>query len=189
MGMQPVGRSMLGVILAVAGGVAMSVSTMQCRALNDAGVRPGLLFPLRYPLTAVAAGILALMSPPGISDTTPEISTLMAIAALLILVPSYINQVAISLASPLTVRVVMAGAPVIVFLLETIEGRLWPSLYSLAAAMLYALFAILAGLARQRAILTMKITPMNADFAASADRRQDVGKLADGSDWPRKSPL
>ena len=43
MGTQPVGKSMLGVILAIAGGVAMSVSTMQCRRLNDAGVRPGVL--------------------------------------------------------------------------------------------------------------------------------------------------
>ena len=164
MGTQPVGKSMLGVILAIAGGVAISVSTMQCRSLNDAGVRPAILFPLRYPVTTVAAGILAFMPPARMSGTTPWISAIMAIAVLLILVPSYVNQVAISLASPLTVRVVMASAPVITFLFQTIQGRLSPSLYSLAAAMLYALFAILAGLARQRAILTTKINRANRDF-------------------------
>jgi len=154
MGSQPIGKGMLGVSLALAGGAAMSMSVMQCRRLNDAGIRPGVLFSLRYPMTALAAAILLFISPPGISSTHPWISAVMATAVLLIIVPSYINQVAISLASPLTVRVVLASGPVIVFLLQTIEGRLSPSPYSLAAAMLYALFAVLAGLARQRAIVT-----------------------------------
>lgn len=209
---QPTGKSMLGVIFAIAGGVAMSASIMQCRRLNDAGVTPGVLFSARYPLTALAAGILAFMSPTGMSDTPQWLSVPMAVAALLILVPSYINQVAISLASPLTVRVVMASAPVIVFLLETIEGRLSPSLYSLAAAMLYAVFAILAGVARQRAILTTKIKRMSWDHDSSslrqltgvdhirgnnqskrsdvipvsdADRDRDAAISLGGSDWRR----
>jgi drug/metabolite transporter (DMT)-like permease len=216
MGTQPVGKNMLGVILAIAGGVAMSVSTMQCRRLNDAGVRPGVLFSLRYPLTTLAAGILALMSPARMSDTPPWISAIMAIAVLVIVVPSYINQIAISLASPLTVRVVMASAPVIIFLLQTIEGRLSPSLYSLAAAMLYALLAILAALARRRAILTTKINRTNRDLDPSllrqplsadhdrgdnqlersdvipvsdADRDGDAAKIASGSNWRRNYPL
>ena len=171
MGTQPVDRSMLGVILAIAGGVAMSVSTMQCRKLNDSGVRPAVLFALRYPLTMLAAGILAFLSPAGMSGAPPWVSAVMAIAVLLILVPSYINQVAISLASPLTVRVVMASAPVIIFLLQTIEGRLSPSAYSLAAAMLYGVFAILAGLARQRAILTTKTGAMKQDLDPSSPGR------------------
>jgi len=50
--------------------------------------------------------------------------------------------------------------------------------------MLYALFAILAGLARQRAILTMKINRPNQDLAPSslgqslsADRGRDAAKF------------
>jgi hypothetical protein len=57
----------------------------------------------------------------------------------------------------------MASAPVITFLFQMIQKRLSPSLYSLADAMLYALFAILAGLARQRAILTTKINRTNQE--------------------------
>jgi drug/metabolite transporter (DMT)-like permease len=156
MGAQPAAQAMLGVILAMTGGVTMSVSTMQCRRLNDAGVRPGVLFALRYPVTALAASLLVFGSPAGTASAAPWISAVMAIAVLLILVPSYVNQVAIALASPLTVRVVMASAPVIIFGLQTIEGRLSPSPYSLAATLLYALFAVLAGLFRQRAIATTK---------------------------------
>jgi len=155
MGAQPAAEAMLGVGLAITGGVTMSVSTMQCRRLNDAGVRPGVLFALRYPLTTAAAGVLVLLSPAE-TGAPGWIGAVMGIAVLLILVPSYLNQVAISLASPLTVRVVMASAPVIVFLLQAIDGRLSPSPYSLAAALLYGVFAALAGFFRQRAIVTTK---------------------------------
>lgn len=75
-----------------------------------------------------------------------------AVASLLIVFPSYVNQVAISLASPLTVRVVLAAGPALIFFVQRIEGRLSASPYSLTAALLYAVIAISAGLARQRAI-------------------------------------
>jgi hypothetical protein len=216
MGAQTAGKGMLGVSLAIAGGVAMSVSTLQCRRLNDAGVRPGVLFSLRYPMTTLAASILVFMSPAGMSSTPPWFSVIMAAAVLLILVPSYINQVVISLASPLTVRVVMASAPVIIFLLQTIEGRLSPSLYSLAATVLYALFAVSAGLARQRAIVTRKSNrknrsldpsspgqPLSADHdrggnqlersdvitVSDADRGGDAAKIPGIGDWRRNYPL
>ncbi len=139
-----------------------------------------------------------------------------AIAVLLILVPSYTNQVVIALASPLTVRVVVASAPVIIFLLQAIEGRLSPSLYSLAATMLCALCAVLAGLARQRAIVTTKSNrknrsldtsslrqPLSADHdrgdnqlersdvicVSDADRSRDAAKIPGISDWRRNYPL
>ncbi|MGP0090876.1 MAG: hypothetical protein ACLPKB_13090 [Xanthobacteraceae bacterium] len=110
----------------------------------------------------------------------------------------------------------MAGAPVIIFLLQAIEGRLSPSLYSLAGAMLYALFAVLAGLARQRVIVMTKSNrknrsldpsslrqPLSADHdrddthlqrsdvipASDADRGTDAAKIPRDSDWRRNYPL
>jgi len=76
----------------------------------------------------------------------------MVLASLLIVVPSYVNQLAISLASPLTVRVVLSAGPELIFFFQLIEGRLTTSVYSLAAAMFYAAAAISAGVARQHAI-------------------------------------
>ena len=78
----------------------------------------------------------------------------MLIALLLIIVPNYVNLVAISLASPLTVRVVLAVGPVLIFFGQLVEGRLTVSRYSLMAAILYALAAIAAAIARQHAIRT-----------------------------------
>ncbi len=151
-GVQPVSVAALGVIFAASGGVSISVSTMLCRTLNDAGVTPSALLSLRYPATALSAAALASLSPVGLRGELSWVDTFMAMAALLIIVPSYVNQLAISLASPLTVRVVLAIGPVLIFLLQLIEGRLSVSPYSLTAAILYAVAAAAAGLARQRAI-------------------------------------
>jgi hypothetical protein len=68
------------------------------------------------------------------------------------MVASYVNQLAISLVSPLTIRVVPASGPVPVFLFQLIERRLSASPYTLAAALLYAMAAIAAGAARHRII-------------------------------------
>ncbi|MBI3825609.1 MAG: hypothetical protein HY294_06420 [Candidatus Rokubacteria bacterium] len=151
-GARPVGATALGVMLAASGGIAISVSTMLCRKLNDAGVTPGAVLSLRYPATALAAAVLASLSPSGLPAALSWVDAVMAIASLLIIVPSYVNQVGISLASPLTVRVVLATGPVLIFFVQLIEGRLSASPYSLTAAILYAVVAIAAGLARQRAI-------------------------------------
>lgn len=151
-GAQPVGVTALGVILAASGGISISVSTMLCRKLNDAGVTPGAVLSLRYPATALSAAVLASLSPSGLPAALSWVDAVVAIASLLIIVPSYVNQVGISLASPLTVRVVLATGPVLIFFVQLIEGRLSASPYSLTAAILYAVAAISAGLARQRAI-------------------------------------
>jgi hypothetical protein len=81
----------------------------------------------------------------------------MATASLLIIIPSYVNQVAISLASPLTVRVVLSVGPVLIFLCQLVESRISPSRYSFTAAILYAIVAITAGVARQRAICLARV--------------------------------
>ena len=151
-GPQPVGVTALGVILAASGGIAISASTMLCRKLNDAGVTPGTLLSLRYPATMLSAAVLASLTPSGLPAGVSWVDAFMAIASLLIVFPSYVNQVAISLASPLTVRVVLATGPALIFFVQLIEGRLSTSPYSLTAALLYAVVAVSAGLARQRAI-------------------------------------
>ncbi len=151
-GAQPIGWTALGVLCAAFGGISISINTMQCRKLNDAGVRPGALLSLRFPGIVLCAAILLSLAPSDLPEFSPRVGVLLAIASLIIVFPSYVNQVGISLASPLTVRVVLATGPVLIFCFQLIEGRLSASPYSLTAATLYAAVAISAGLARQRAI-------------------------------------
>lgn len=157
-GEQPLGTTALGLILATTGGVAISIATTQCRTVNDAGVATPALLALRFPATVVAAVALTLLSPARLAGVLSWADAALVIATLLIVLASYVNQVAISLASPLTVRAVLASGPVVIFLFQIIEGRLSPSPYSLAAAIFYAVCAISVGLARHRAIHALDVS-------------------------------
>lgn len=149
----------LGIVLAASGGISISVSTMLCRKLNDAGVTPGALLSLRFPATAMSAAAVMSFSPSGLPGGLDCVDAVIVIALLLIIGSSYVNLIAISLASPLTVRVVLAVGPVLIFLCQMIEGRLVASPYSLMAATLYGVAAICAAIARQRAIQATGVNP------------------------------
>ena len=152
-GPQPLPLAVLGVALAAAGGFAISLNTLLCRTLNDVGVEPVALVALRFPGAVICAAVLAVVSGAGVGPFPPQTFWLIVGASLLLIVfPIYVNQVGISLASPLTVRVVLAGTPVLIFCVQLVEGRLSSSPYSLAASIAYAIVAITALLARRRAI-------------------------------------
>ena len=72
-----------------------------------------------------------------------------AAALLLIVLPLYLNQRGVALASPMTVRVVHAAGPVLVFALQLADGRLPASPWSLAVIIAYAGTATLSAIARQ----------------------------------------
>jgi drug/metabolite transporter (DMT)-like permease len=154
-GSQDLATAALGVGLATAAGVSISVSTVLSRRLNDAGVAPAALMPLRFVGAIVMAGGLAMWtggSPAG--DKPPPYEgfdpVMLGAIVVLIVVPNYVNQVGVSLASPLTVRAVMALTPVLIFGLQLAERRLTPSPFSLSVAVLYAIFALSAAIARRR---------------------------------------
>jgi hypothetical protein len=63
-GTQPVGVAALSVMVAASGGIAIAVSTMLCRKLNDAGGAPSTVLALRCPGIALAAAMLASLSLP-----------------------------------------------------------------------------------------------------------------------------
>jgi hypothetical protein len=125
-----------------------------CRQMNDAGVGPTALIAVRFPGAAVLAiGLGAMWR----VDFTTVLSgnvlgAVVGASLLLIVFPVYVNQIGIALASPFTVRVVLAVAPVLIFGLQRLEGRLSASPYSLACAVLYGVVALFATAARHRAI-------------------------------------
>lgn len=154
LGPQPAGVAAAGVALAVGGGVSISISTLLSRALNDTGLRPATVLALRFPGALLLAAVFAAASPtPLLAGVTPGVLAGVALAALLLIVlPNYVNQVGVALASPVTVRAVLALGPVLVFALQLLEGRLSPSTATLGACMLYAVFAVAAAIARRRTI-------------------------------------
>lgn len=154
LGPQAPAAAAYGIALAIGGGISISISTLLSRALNDAGLRPATVMAARFPGAIVLTAGLVLASPVSVrSGVTPDAMIGVALAALaLIVVPNYVNQVGVALASPVTVRAVLAVGPVLVFALELADGRLSSSPWTLAACVLYALVAVAAALARRRAI-------------------------------------
>lgn len=152
-GSQPWQVSVAGVGLAVFAGTSISVSTVLCRRMNDAGVAPTALVSLRFVGAAAVAAVLAPLSLAVPGEAAAATGAAMVLAALfLIVVPIYVSQVGIALASPITVRVVLAATPAMIFGLQLAEGRLSSSACSLAVTALYGGFAVAATIARQRNI-------------------------------------
>ena len=145
-----------------------SISTLLSRVVNDAGVGPATLIAVRFPGAIVLAGALAALSPADVArGLTPGTLAGIAVASLLLIVlPNYVNQIGVAFASPLTVRAVLAVGPVLVFGLQLVEGRLPSSSCTLAACVLYAVFAVASAVARRRAI---RIAPAAA-LATAAGR-------------------
>ena len=150
-GPQALGTSALGVALATGAGVSISASTVLSRRLNDAGVAPAAVISLRFVGAIGLALTLSLASGSSMLalGSKADVAVVLGAALFLIVLPNYVNQVGIALASPLTVRAVMALGPVLIFGLQLVEGRLSPSPSSLATAVLYGIFAISAAMARR----------------------------------------
>lgn len=143
----------LGASLAPCGGIAIAVNTVLCRQMNDAGVRPSALVAVRCVGALVVVAFAIPFTAAFMDLGSPDAITGVVGASLLLVVfPIYVNQIGISLASPLTVRVVLALGPVLIFVLQVVEGRLASSQYSLAAAVLYGTFAASGAVIRRRAI-------------------------------------
>jgi len=173
-GPQPLSVAALGVLLAAGSGISISVNTVLCKNLNEAGVNPEALVSVRF----IGAVLLAMgmMAASGDSGSVLPPATLFSVAAaslVLIVFPIYVNQVGVSLASPVTVRVVLTLGPVLVFLLQLLEGRLMSSPYSLTVAVLYSACSISAAVVRHRAIRSTAIARAmpseRAQAASSAD--------------------
>ena len=153
-GGQPWTAAVAGVTLALGAGISISASTVLCRDLHDAGVAPATLVSARFVGALVLAGVLAALSGDGTGAIWAAAArpSVVGPALGLVVIPVYVSQVGISLASPFTVRVVLAGAPALVFALQLVEGRLSASPWSIATGAVYGACAVWATLARQRAI-------------------------------------
>jgi len=151
---QPFRIALFGIALATVAGIAISVSTVLCRRLNDDGVDPTALVATRFLGAAALAAALTLPAGQSLRMlATPDTLTLVIGASLLLIVfPIYVNQVGIALASPLTVRVVLAVGPALIFVLQLFEGRLSSSPYSLGCAVLYGVVAVTGVVMRRSAI-------------------------------------
>ena len=130
-----------GVAMALAEGVLFTWLLVLCQRLDRKGVGAGVVFGLRFPLYVLTAGALGAL---GIDAKAPlewgEMALIVALGLLLIIPPLYALQRAVALVSTLTISVLTALGPFVIFMLQAAEGRVEQS-----AATLIGLAVFFAG--------------------------------------------
>ncbi len=149
-----------GVAMSVACGALMAAMLLYGSRLDKLGVGPVAQFGLRFPLFLVVA-LAAFLA--GVDDKgpVPAGDMLIAIAAGLVLLafPVYAVQKAVSLSTTLTIGTAAAVTPLVVFLLQMVEGRVAYSRATLAGLAIYFAGAMLAAMGSVRALASEERRP------------------------------
>jgi len=114
----------VGAALAFAEGVLFTWLLVLCKRLDGKGVGAGVVFGLRFPLYVLIAGTLGVMGfDQKASLSTGETAIIVCLGLLLIIPPLYALQRAVALISTLTISVMTALGPFVIFAMQVIEGR------------------------------------------------------------------
>jgi hypothetical protein len=134
-----------GLSLAALAGVLIAGMLLAGFSLNSAGVGPVAQFGLRFPLYVVLALTGFAL---GIDDKGPvppaDLLYAVVVGLAVLAFPIYAVQKAISLTSPLTIGTFVAVGPLIVFLLQMVEGRVHYSSATLVGLTIYFAGALIA---------------------------------------------
>jgi drug/metabolite transporter (DMT)-like permease len=147
-----------GVAMALISGVTLAIYRISSNALNQKGVAPVTILAVRSPVVAlVAAGIAWGTGDTGLGAWSP--SSLIVVSAnciLLIVLPIFVNQVGVALASPVTAGVASALQPTLLFGLQAVlrgEGRpdaVSNSPYLALSILVYSCFAVASTVVRSQ---------------------------------------
>ncbi len=142
-----------GILLTAVSGCMMAGMLLCSYRLSRQGVGPAAMFGLRFPIYVVltAAGyMLGLDAKEAVSVS--ELAWVFAIGLLVLAFPIYAVQKAVTLASALTLGAATALIPVVVFLMQIVEGRVAYSNATLAGLLIYIAGALIAAAGRLRAL-------------------------------------
>jgi drug/metabolite transporter (DMT)-like permease len=164
------GTVLLGAWMGLVSGVTLAIYRISCKRLNDKGVAAGTILGVRSPVIAFAATAVAWAT----SDTdvgawsATSLATVSAACIALIVIPIYVNQVGVALASPITAGVATALQPTLLLGMQVLLSMQQShSAYSLGAVLLYSVFAISSTLVRQTGSPDQQPTIANARAATA----------------------
>lgn len=143
--------ALIGCAFATGAGVTITIAQLYAKRLHDAGASAAAVVATRF-LGVLTAGFVALaLGSVEAREAVMSFDTWRALASaafVFMAVPIYLNQIGVKLASPLTVRVLLALGPVFLIVLQTTVSGMQLSGYSLAGVVIYCAIAITAALAR-----------------------------------------
>jgi drug/metabolite transporter (DMT)-like permease len=143
-----------GVVMALVSGVTLAIYRISSNSLNQKGVAPVTILAVRSPIVAVAAAAIAF----GSGDTSLgawSAGNLVVVSAnciLLIVLPIFVNQVGVALASPVTAGVASALQPTLLFGLQAVlrPDALSGSPYLAVSILVYSCFAVASTVVRSQ---------------------------------------
>ena len=142
-----------GVALAVLSGALISFMLLYSKRLHGVGVAPSTQFVARFPLFLVLALLGALAGVDAKSAVAPgDLVRAVLIGFVVLAFAIYAVQRAVSLTSSLTVASIAATAPLLIFILQRIEGRVMYSDMTMAGLVIYFSGALVAALGTSKAL-------------------------------------
>ena len=126
-----VGAAAAGIVLAWLAGLFITGMLLYGQRLDRKGMDPITQFGFRFPLFLILSvtAVLLRLDHKGVTDPL-ELAWAVALGLLLLAFPIYAVQKAISLTTSLTIGALAGTAPLIVFALQMIEGRVSTSVYT-----------------------------------------------------------
>jgi drug/metabolite transporter (DMT)-like permease len=141
----------IGCAFVTVSGACITIATLYAKRLHDHGASAAAVVATRFLGVLAVGGIALSFGPAEARAAATSSATWFALAPAafgLMALPIYLNQIGVKLASPLTVRVLLALGPVFLVALQTAVGGMKLSGYSLAGIAAYCAIAIGAALAR-----------------------------------------
>lgn len=149
--------ALMGLYLAAISGILIAMMLLYSQRLDGHGLAPVTQFGLRFPIYLLLTFVGYAL---GIDHKGPvpitDVLAAVGIGMIVLAFPIYAVQKAVSLTSSLTIGSVAAMAPLIVFLMQTIEGRVDYSHATSLGLSVYFLGAMIAALGSVRAVATQR---------------------------------
>lgn len=134
----------LGTLASITCGIANVVNTILTKSLNNAGLKPQHIIPVRFYLLIIT-GVICV---PGAMWSTLEhsdvIISIFLIAFVGVALPVYLVQVGIQKTNPIAVALTMAALPVFMLSCQFFDHRLVASVYSVLGAFSVALLYMIS---------------------------------------------
>lgn len=144
-----VGVAVAGLLLAILSGVFMAAMLLTSYRLSARAIGPAAVFALRFPLYLLLAGLGWFW---GFDHkgavSTSDLATAFLAGLVVLAFPIYAVQKAVSLTPAATVGAATALIPVVVFLMQLLEGRVDYASATLIGLAVYTAGALLAAVAR-----------------------------------------
>jgi drug/metabolite transporter (DMT)-like permease len=148
MGQTPTSDSALGIFWAIVSAIGIVGNTIYSKSLNELQFNASDVMVVRFILLLLVGFSVSFINNSSFQILADRAGELLVISVVTVIVPLYILQKGIEITKPLTVSLLLAGMPILTFILQLFDDRLMASYQSLLGIIFCALFQIYGSASR-----------------------------------------